>query len=240
MAKRILKRKYEQKLLKRAVGVKKNREFLLARLKREWGEVERAVEKDKLRRKLYETVRETGKVVGLTLLGMAAVCGMLVVGAVAPKIFSVFDRSGRHRRYFSRDNFRDRVRYLQRRGYIHVTEDDTDIMEIKLTDLGEEQVVKRALGDLRIVPQVQWDGRWRIIIFDIPERNKWAREGIRECLKRMGFYRLQKSIFVFPYPCRDEIEFLGRLYDVQGDIRFIETDSISSDDDLRSFFSLTS
>jgi hypothetical protein len=56
----------------------------------------------------------------------------------------------------------------------------------------------------------------------------------------MGFYQLQKSAFVFPYPCREEVEFLGRLYDRNDYIRFIETGALSYDADLREYLSLES
>jgi len=240
MGERIFKRKYEHKLMKSALGIKRNREFLLAHLAKEWRDVERIIKKDRKRQKLYDTAKETGVVIGVTLLGMAAVCGILVVGAVAPKIFSVFGRSGKYHRYFDKARFNQRVRYFQRRGYIEVTECENEdrMMEIKLTELGKTQVVKRALGNLRILPQAKWDGSWRIVIFDIPERNKWAREGLRECLKRIGFYRLQKSAFVFPYPCRAEIEFLGRIYSAGGNIHFMEANLVSFGDELKAFFSL--
>jgi len=85
---------------------------------------------------------------------------------------------------------------------------------------------------------IEWDGIWRVVIFDIPERYKWAREGIREALKRGGFYPLQKSTFVSPYPCRGEIEFLERIYNIRGYLRFIETHALSADDDIKDFFGL--
>ena len=230
-----MRRKYEKKLLRRA-DARENRAFLLAHLKKEWEATEAAIEKDKRKRKLYEVAQETGRALGFIILGMTAVCGVLLVGAVAPNIFSAFSRFARHRRYFDKSNFKQRVRYFRRRGYLEVAEDDDGGMELKLTDLGKQQVVKRALGDLRIAPQGRWDGIWRVVLFDIPERNRWARTGMRESLKRMGFYRFQKSAFVFPYPCRDDIEFLKKLYGVGSAIRFIETGSMDTDDDVRTFF----
>lgn len=235
---RMFQRKYEKKLLDRAVNIKENRKFLLERLKQEWKEIETAIEKDRKKKKLYETVRETGEVLGLTLLGMAAVCGILVVGAVAPNVFSAIGRLG-GRRYFDKKSFRERVYYYNRRGYIKVKKDDKDgTMEIQLTDRGEKKLLGRSLMNLKVMPQEKWDGIWRIVIFDISEKNKWAREGVRECLKRMGFYPLQKSVFVTPHPCKQEIDFLIRLYDIYGHLRLIETRALSFDDDLREFFNI--
>ncbi|TSD03631.1 MAG: phenylacetic acid degradation operon negative regulatory protein [Parcubacteria group bacterium Greene0714_36] len=230
-----MKKKYEMKLLHR-VRMKESRDFLLAHLKKEWEATEAAIEKDRSRRKLYDAAQKAGMSLGFVILGMTAVCGVLAVGAVAPNIFSAFGRLGRYRRYFHKSDFRKQIYHFQRRGFLNIKRSGADTMEIKLTDLGKAQIIKRALGNVRIVPQEQWDGIWRIVLFDIPERNRWARVGMRESLKRMGFYRFQKSAFVFPYPCREEIEFLTRLYNVRYAVRFIETTSVNQNDDMRAFF----
>mgnify|MGYP001619825039 FL=1 len=236
---KIFQRKYENKVFNRAVNIKESRKFLFDRLRREWGEIETTIEKDLRRQELYKTAKETGEVLGLTILGMAAVCRLLIVGAVAPNIFSASGRLGGRRRYFDKNSFRDRIYYYKKHGYVDVRRNSgNNIMEVKLTERGENKVLRKALGDLKVFPQEKWDGIWRIVIFDIPEKNKWAREGLRERLKRMGFYPLQKSTFATPYPCREEIEFLTQLYNIDGYVRLIETKTISLDDDLRDFFGL--
>lgn len=219
--------------------MKENRAFLLAHLKKEWETMGSAIERSRRKQKLSDIAQKTGTALGFIILGMAAVCGVLFVGAVAPKIFSVFSRSGKHRRYFDKNDFEKQVRYFRRRGYLEVVKDDEGGMELQLTALGHEQVVRRVLGELRIAPQEHWDGLWRMVMFDIPERNKWAREGIRDSLKRMGFYQLQKSVFVFPYPCREEIDFLRKLYDIGNAVRFTETAVLAADADIKAFFSLS-
>lgn len=235
MNERPLKRKYEKKLLYRT-RMRQNRDFLVAHLKKEWENIEAAVKKDKSKRRLYDTVQKTGAALGFVMLGMAAVCGVVVIAAVAPNIFSAFGRFGRQRRYFRKTDFTKQLYHFRRRGYLAIKRSGPDTMELRLTDAGRSHVIKRALGDLCIEPQERWDGIWRVLLFDIPERKRWARTGMRESLKRMGFYRFQKSAFVFPYPCREEIEFLTRLYDVQSAVRFIETNAASQDDDMRAFF----
>ncbi|MBI3273752.1 MAG: hypothetical protein HYZ69_01270 [Candidatus Colwellbacteria bacterium] len=237
---KFFKRKYEKKLLERALSMSENRNFLIEHLKKEWQEIEKRIERDRRRKELYGLAKEKAEVIGVTLLGMAAVCGVLVIAAVAPNIFSAFGRSTGHRRYFDKKRVQERVYYFKRRGYIETSKNKDDTLEIKLTELGEEQVIKRVLGDFKVLPQGQWDGIWRIVIFDVPEENRWARDGIRQSLQRMGFYQLQKSTFVFPYPCKEEVEFLGRLYDRSNYTRFIETKVISYDGDLRDYFSLKS
>ena len=41
-----------------------------------------------------------------------------------------------------------------------------------------------------------WDKKWRIVVFDIPEKQRGARDSLRTYLKKLDFYELQKSIFI--------------------------------------------
>ena len=51
-----------------------------------------------------------------------------------------------------------------------------------------------------------WDGKWRIVIYDIPRIKSSLRDHLRRVLVRSGFIKMQESVYVFPFPCTDEIE----------------------------------
>ncbi len=51
-----------------------------------------------------------------------------------------------------------------------------------------------------------WDGKWRIVIFDIPEIKKKMRNFFREKLSDLGFKKLQESVWICPYDIADEVE----------------------------------
>lgn len=53
-----------------------------------------------------------------------------------------------------------------------------------------------------------WDGKWRIVMFDVEEINKRVRNQLREKLKELGFGLLQKSVFISPHDImKDFLEF---------------------------------
>src|SRR3989344_4593151 len=54
----------------------------------------------------------------------------------------------------------------------------------------------------------RWDKLWRLVIFDIPEEERTGRMALAAKLKELGFYPLQKSVFIHPYECKDEIDFI--------------------------------
>lgn len=46
----------------------------------------------------------------------------------------------------------------------------------------------------------EWDGRWRIVAFDLPEKENAARVRLRRLLKDRGFGYLQNSFWITPDP----------------------------------------
>lgn len=43
-----------------------------------------------------------------------------------------------------------------------------------------------------------WDGKWRLITFDVPISFNKKRYQLRSLLKNFGFYQLQKSVWIYP------------------------------------------
>lgn len=78
----------------------------------------------------------------------------------------------------------------------------------KLTEAGRKKALKYLVQEINPSPPKTWDHRWRLIIFDVPDKKKLSREFVREELKRIGFFKLQKSVFIYPFECKDEIEFI--------------------------------
>ena len=84
----------------------------------------------------------------------------------------------------------------------------------------------------------KWDKKWRIIIFDIPEKKKKLREIFRYHLKRLGFIDLQHSVFVLPFECKSEMEYLIEFYNLRRFVRFIEAHHIDNELDLKQKFNI--
>lgn len=89
-----------------------------------------------------------------------------------------------------------------------------------------------------VISKHLWDKKWRIVIFDIPEKLKKVRDALRYHLKRLGFIELQHSVFVLPFKCRDEIEYLVEFYNIRRFVRYIEAYHIDNELDLKHKFRL--
>lgn len=82
------------------------------------------------------------------------------------------------------------VRELRIKGYIETPKDGRKIF-LKLTDKGRQEVVLK-----KLLEDDMWDGKWRIVIFDIPEKHRHLRDAFRSRLKEFQFNKLQKSVWV--------------------------------------------
>lgn len=89
------------------------------------------------------------------------------------------------------------VKRLRVSGLIELTEGDEIIL--KLTDSG----MNRALWAKMKMIDEKWDGYWRMVIWDIPEKRRATRDLLRMKLKQLGFQRWQKSVWASKKNCTD-------------------------------------
>ncbi len=209
-------------------------DFLVKRLGEEWGELQRRARAEAL----IHHAKASSQVVVKALLALLLVAGTVTIAAVAPNMFAVFGRLSRRRIFFERKNIKKAHEYLRKKSFV-ASHKEAGHCRLELTDKGRSNALLAAFRGLSIKEQVQWDGMWRVVIFDIPDKKKWARDTLRRGLREMGFLQMQKSVFVSPYPCEEEVEFLTAMCDVAGHIRLILTNTIIHDHDIKKFFSLS-
>lgn len=107
-----------------------------------------------------------------------------------------------------------------------------------LTDNGKQKALIYNLEKIKIKSPKIWDKKWRIVLFDIPNDRNRIRDILRRHFKNLGFYEFQKSVFVHPYSCKDEIDYLIEFYDIRTFVRFIVADSIDNEFHLKHYFGL--
>jgi len=107
-----------------------------------------------------------------------------------------------------------------------------------LTQKGEDLAEKISIGELKIEKPGRWDGKWHMVSFDIPEKRRDARDELRSVLVSLGFANIQKSLWAYPYECREAIELIRRKYHLSREVRYFVVDEIEFDQDLRESFEL--
>ena len=98
---------------------------------------------------------------------------------------------------------------LKRDGYVE-TEDIDGEKFFWLTGKGVKRVMRYSVDDLLIPKPEKWDGKFRVVIFDIPEKFRYSRDILRIKLYNLQFLQIQKSTYIHPYPCDDEVSTLTK------------------------------
>ncbi|MEK9175604.1 MAG: CRISPR-associated endonuclease Cas2 [Patescibacteria group bacterium] len=121
---------------------------------------------------------------------------------------------------------------------IDAKENNDETVTMILTERGKKKALTYEINNMHIAPMKQWDKKWRIVLFDVPEKHKRARDAIAHTLKKIGFYRLQKSVFVHPHECKDEIDFVVEFFQLRQFVRFIIANNIDNELHLKQHFKL--
>jgi DNA-binding transcriptional regulator PaaX len=109
----------------------------------------------------------------------------------------------------------------------------------QITAKGKKKLLKAELDNINIEKPKKWDGKWRIVIFDIPEKHKIARNYLATKLRELGFKQVQKSVYLIPYECTEEIERIRCYYQIRDYVLIITTTEIERADKLKKLFNLS-
>jgi len=108
-----------------------------------------------------------------------------------------------------RQQFSQLIYYLKKKGYIKIKNLE-EKQAVLLTKKGTDKVLKIKFKMKE--KKKRLDGKWQMVIFDIPERKHDLRDLFRANLQILGYKMLQKSIWVCPYDVSKETEGLIRKY----------------------------
>ncbi|MEK7070544.1 MAG: hypothetical protein AAB966_01945 [Patescibacteria group bacterium] len=174
------------------------------------------------------------------LLAFLALGPLLVIGAALPGLISATKEISKSKKY-SKTQFQNAFRNLKHRKLIEIIQEDEEKFKVQLTNKGQKRVKEFSFEFLGIKKPDKWDGKWRILVFDIPAKPKiynQARNALRAKIKDLGFYQMQKSVWVYPYECEDEILFIAELFHVQNHIEIITAEKLLYAEKMKRIFSL--
>ena len=110
---------------------------------------------------------------------------------------------------------------------------------LQITDTGNKKIKEMESESIKIEMSKSWNGVWTVILFDIPEYQKTARDALRRKLKDLGCYQYHKSVFVHPASCGDEIDFVAEFFEIGRHVIHFETRSLGNQEHrARRFFGL--
>lgn len=133
-----------------------------------------------------------------------------------------------------------KLRELEKKKIVSFKELSDGKIKIELTHKGNLIAREYNLNNLKLNKPKIWDKKWRVIMYDIPDYHKKARDAFRHKIREMGLYPIQKSVWVSPYDCMPEIEFLCAVFDIDinSHVYQITTTSIPNERAIKKWFDL--
>lgn len=171
----------------------------------------------------------------LKVLAMAAGIGMVFIfPGAAPALGSLI----LGKRSYNRWEVKRMLTRFKKQKYIRIEYLSDGRVRVNITKNGLNKALTYELESMQIKMPHQWDGKWRMVMFDIPNKYKRVRDIFRMRLKQLGLYQFQESVYAYPYQCFDEIEFLREIYGVAVTVKFLLIEKVEDDKFLRSYFNL--
>ncbi|KKU67192.1 MAG: Transcriptional regulator, PaaX family [Parcubacteria group bacterium GW2011_GWA2_47_16] len=107
---------------------------------------------------------------------------------------------------------------------------------LSLTVKGKKKLCEWQHRDYCLPRPKKWDGKWRVLIFDIPEKRRRLRNKVRNTLRAVGFKQLQQSVWIYPFDCEDFITLLKADFKIGKDLLYLIAEAVEYDRHLRDYF----
>ena len=175
----------------------------------------------------YYLKKPRGEITKDILLWIALAGGIVMLGGTPPIQAFLRSNEKKHKRQSAHNAFFR----LKKQGALVVEQRDHQY-RVSLTKEGKKKAGWLQINDLKISKPKVWDGKWRLLIFDIEQSERWKRDALRDFLSRLECVLLQKSVWVHPYDCRAEIEVLREFLGLgEKNLKYIEANITGKDAD---------
>lgn len=174
----------------------------------------------------------------LLLKYIALGSAVVILSLANPILPLVLSRAYLKKRKFQRSLFLRDLGRLQRRELIDYKEMPNGEIKIILKGNGKRKILQYDIDDMRLIRPRRWDGKWRLIMFDIPDKKRKASNAISLKLRDLGFYKLQKSVYIYPFPCEKEVEFIATVFEVKDCILIMKISSFDGGEKIAHYYNL--
>jgi len=173
------------------------------------------------------------------LLKYMALGGAVVILSLAnPVLPHYLIRAYFKNKKFQKAKFLRDLKRLQNRDLVDYQELPNGQVKMILKSNSKKIMLKYDIDNMKIEKLRSWDRKWRLIIFDIPNNKRAASSAFSSKLKDLGFYKLQKSVYLHPFPCEKEIEFITSIFNIREHILILNVSGFEGEEKLKYHFGL--
>lgn len=128
---------------------------------------------------------------------------------------------------------------LEKREIIDLVEVDDKVF-VQINEKGKPLVLRYSIKELLDLKRKKkkWNGKWFLVFFDVPELQRNKRDILRRFLLKIGFYRYQKSVYLFPYECEKEVVLIKKIVEGAKYMKYIVADKIEDEEQAKIYFGI--
>ena len=169
------------------------------------------------------------------ILKSLALAGVLTIAVLAPNALQLLTYIDKNKKRKKKPEYLidSTLKRLASKGLIGFSKG-----KVRLTRKGEQKLHIIEYGVFPL-PKTRWDGKWRIVSFDINEKRKTSREKLRFLLHQVGFVRLQDSVWVYPYDVEEVIDLIKTANFLNKEVLYITAHTTGNDRVLETHFKLS-
>lgn len=109
---------------------------------------------------------------------------------------------------------------------------------LTITEKGKKRFAEYQKASTVLDRPKKWDGKWRLVMFDIEESSRPLRNKVRRELTQAGFVRLQDSVWVYPYDCEEYVVLLKADHRIGKSLLYVVAERVEYDRSLKALFGI--
>lgn len=173
---------------------------------------------------------DEGKITTKDVLKVLAITGVVVASIAIPNLPMALGAAYKQWKNVNRKDLGRIIKRLQKQEMLEIQEDHGKIRFI-ITERGKRRLLEYDFENLELKTKKR-DGKWRLIIFDIPEDKKKNRDAFSKKLRELGCIRLQDSVYASAFPCKNEIDFMCHFLGISDFVTLASLDKIERGEEL--------
>lgn len=137
-----------------------------------------------------------------------------------------------------KDKVRRTLKQLEEKRILSLSIIDKQVY-VEVENIWNIEIMKYSIQSIfKSKQKHEWKGKWFLVTFDIPEKQRNKRVYLRKFLKIIGFYQFQKSVYVFPFECEKEISLIKKIIEGGKYLSYIVAERIEYETQLKKYFNL--
>ena len=134
---------------------------------------------------------------------------------------------------YDKSEINERIQYLKRMKLIKTfVENREKYAELQPAGFKKLKQLSQLSKESPPTRPKKWDRKWWLTVFDVPEKFRTARDSLRFKLQTYDFVKIQKSVYVFPFPCTDEVVALSKRLGIEKYVTIMIAEIIQGEENI--------